>query len=196
MNFLRPKEELRLLDVSKPLRDDLLISLPLTTGLSPDELATLHLNDVSYEYNLLFVWRSKTHRDRPVVTNSETMFKIHQHADKRKTGPLFRLEGTAHSKVQHIRRTVKKWAREADLARWRRVTPYTLRHTFCIKWVVAGGSLEGLRRQLGHKDLCKLKPYLDFDYSYVKAEYHRIFGDVMHLARAHWNVPLTVPYIV
>ena len=196
MNFLRPKEELKLLDVSKPLRDDVMISTPLMTGLSPGELAAIDLDDIYFEYNLLFVWRSKTSRDHPVVVDPETMFKIHQYADKRKTGPLFQLEGNGPSKVQKIRRIVKKWAREASLARWHRVTPYTLRHTFCVKWVVAGGSLEGLRRQLGLKDLQKLRHYLDFDYSHVKVEYHRIFGDVMWLGRVHWNLPLKTPYIV
>lgn len=196
MNFLRPKEELKLIGVDKPLRDDLMITAPLMTGLSPGELVALDLDDVYYEYNILFVWRSKTSRDHPVVVDPVTMFKIYQYADKKKTGPLFQLDGTSHSKVQYVRRIVKKWAQEAGLARSHRVTPYTLRHTFCVKWVVAGGSLEGLRRQLGLTDLQKLRHYLDFDYSHVKAEYHRIFGDIMQLGRAHWNLPLTVPYIM
>ena len=173
-----------------------MISAPLMTGLSPGEMVSLNLDDVYYEYNLLFVWRNKTSRDHPVVVDPETIFKIYQYADKRKTGPLFQLDGITHSKVQHVRRVVKKWAREAGLARHHRVTPYTLRHTFCVKWVVAGGSLEGLRRQLGLRDLQKLKHYLDFDYSHVKAEYHRIFGEIMQLGRAHWNLPMNVPYIM
>ena len=173
-----------------------MITAPLMTGLSPAEMVALNLDDIYYDYNILFVWRSKTSRDHPVVVDPETMFKIHQHADKRKTGPLFQLEGAMPSKKQIIRRTVKKWAREAGLARCHRVTPYTLRHTFCVKWVVAGGSLESLRRQLGLKDLQKLSHYLDFDYSHVKVEYRRIFGEIMQLGRAHWNRPLNVPYIV
>ena len=99
-------------------------------------------------------------------------------------------------KVQTMRRTVKKWARAAGLPRWKRVTPYTLRHTFCIKWVLRHGSLEGLRRQLGHRNLQKLAHYLDFDYGDVRREYMRIFGDIEELTRRHWLPPQSVPYVV
>lgn len=176
MNFLRPREEARLLAVPKPPLDDLAIRLPLMTGVSPSEVADLNIDDVYYEYNVLFVYRSKTSIDHPVLVDAETMFRIFKYLDKRQRGSLLLLEGERRMKAQHLRRIVKRWAREAELSRWYRVTPYTLRHTFCVKWVMAGGSLEGLRRQLGHKSLQKLQHYLDFDYSHVVAEYNRIFA--------------------
>ena len=179
MNFLRPREELRLLSIEKPPLDDLVIRLPLRTGLSPGEMADMVVDDACYEYNLLFVWRSKVSRDHPVVCDSDTMWRIYRYVDRRKRGPLLELDGTRRVKVQKMRRIVKGWALKADLARWYRVTPYTLRHTFAIKWVLGGGTLEGLRRQLGHRNLQKLRDYLDFDYAEVKAQYARIFGDGM-----------------
>jgi len=194
MNFLRPREELRLLALEKPALDDLLIRLPLRTGLSPGEMADMIIDDVSYEYNLLFVWRSKVSRDHPVVTDSDTIWRIWKYVDKRRQGPLFLLEGDRRMKVQAIRRMVKRWAGAAGLDRWHRVTPYTLRHTFCIKWVLGGGSLEGLRRQLGHRNLQKLKDYLDFDYGQVKMEYARLFGDGLVGVLGFEPAKLQVPY--
>lgn len=194
MNFLRPREEQRLLALEKPAIDDLVIRLPLKTGLSPGEIADMTVDDVQYEYNLLFVWRSKVSRDHPVVCDSDTMFKIYQYLDKRIRGPLLELEGRRRMKVQHMRRIVKKWAGAAGLNRWHRVTPYTLRHTFCIKWVLGGGTLEGLRRQVGHSNLQKLKHYLDFDYTHVKAEYARIFGDGLHPTPRIPPTKMRIPY--
>lgn len=186
MNFLRPKEEVRLLEASKPLQDQLVIQTPLMTGLSPGELADLQVTDILWDYGVIAVWRSKISRDHLTLVDSQTLFKLWQYVDKRKRGPLLKLKGTRRRKVQHMRRTVKKWARKADLPRWHRVTPYTLRHTFCIKWVMAKGDLESLRRQLGLTSLQKLRHYLDFDFSYVRLEYARIFGDIEELTRRNW----------
>ena len=196
MNFLRPKEEIMLLEAPKPLHDQLVIQTPLTTGLSPGELADLQVTDILWDYSVIAVWRSKISRDHLTLVDSQTLFKLWQYADKRKSGPLFKLKGTRPIKVQNMRRTVKRWARKADLPRWHRVTPYTLRHTFCVKWVMAHGDLESLRRQLGLKSLQKLKHYLDFDFSYVRMEYARIFGDITELTRRHWALSPMVPYVV
>jgi len=167
------------LALPKPPLDDLVTRLPLMTGISPSEMADLTIDDVYPEYNVIFVYRSKTSKDHPVLVDAETMFRIYKYVDKRQRGPLLLLEGERRMKTQHIRRIVKRWAREAELSRWYRVTPYTLRHTFCVKWIMAGGSLEGLRRQLGHRSLQKLQHYLDFDYTHVIAEYNRIFARFM-----------------
>lgn len=175
MNFLRPREEQRILEVPKPQLDDLIIRIPLQTGLSPGEMIKLSVDDVSFEYGVLFVWRSKTSKDHLALCDADTMLKIFEYLDKRQRGPLFLLEGAYRMKAQHMRRRVTYYARDAEISRWRRVTPYTLRHTFCIKWVLSGGSLEGLRRQLGHRSLQKLQHYLDFDYTHVVGEYKRIF---------------------
>ena len=174
-NFLRPREEQRILSIPKEPLGDLIVRVPLMTGLSPGELAELSVDDVSYEYGVLFVWRSKVSNDHVAVVDQETLWQIHEYVDKRRFGPLLRLEGSRKMKVQHMRRLVKKWAAEAMINRWYRVTPYTLRHTFCIKWVLEGGSAEGLRRQLGLRSLQKLKHYLDFAYDQVHIQYRRIF---------------------
>lgn len=194
MNFLRPGEELRLLAVEKPALDDLVIRLPLRTGLSPGEMADMVVDDVCYEYNLLFVWRSKVSRDHPVIVDSDTMWRIYRYLDKRRDGSLLELEGSRRMRVQAMRRIVKQWAGAAGLARWHRVTPYTLRHTFCIKWILGGGTIEGLRRQLGHQSLQKLKHYLDFDYSEVKVQYARIFGDGLRPDLVLTPVKPEIPY--
>lgn len=175
MNFLRPREEFRLLGLPKPLMHQVIVQTPLMTGISPREFVDLQVEDVSWDYGLLFVWRSKVSRDHPVKVDTETMWLIWRYLDKRKTGPLLPWKESPRMKAQRLRRVVKRMAREADLLRWRRVTPYTLRHTFCIKWVLGGGTLEGLRRQLGHRSLQKLRVYLDFDYRHVEMEYKRIF---------------------
>ena len=62
VNFLRPREEQRILSIPKELLDDLIVRIPLMTGLSPGEMAELTVDDVAYEYGLLFVWRSKVSR--------------------------------------------------------------------------------------------------------------------------------------
>lgn len=190
---MRPNEEVTLLEIPKPLLDHLVIRIPLMTGLSPAELADLQVADILWDYSALAVWRSKVSNDHLALVDTQTLFKIHQYLDKRKTGPLLQLEGSRPTKVQIMRRIVKKWARNAGLPRWRRVTPYTLRHTFAIKWILGRGTAEGLRRQLGHRSLQKLRPYLDFDYRHVREDYTRIFGDVNELIRRHHTMHLSLP---
>jgi integrase len=176
LNFLRPREEMRILEAEKPLLQQVIVQTPLMTGLSPGEFLALHVEDVMWDYNMLYVWRSKVSRDHPAKCNSDTMRLLWTYLDKRKTGPLLELEGSYAARIQRLRRTVNYAARDAEILRWRRVTPYTLRHTFCIKWVQHRGTLEGLRRQLGHRSLQRLQHYLDFDYRHVELDYARVFG--------------------
>lgn len=195
LNFLRPREERRILAAEKPLLQQVCVQLPLMTGLSPGELLALHVEDVMWDYNMLYVWRSKVSRDHPAKCNSDTMMLLWTYLDKRKTGSLLELEGSYAAKIQRLRRLVKYAARDAEIHRWKRVTPYTLRHTFCIKWVQHQGTLEGLRRQLGHRDLQRLRHYLDFDYRHVELDYARVFGPQKPLRIGRPSKPLRPRYI-
>jgi len=196
MNFLRPGEIPLLLGVPKPLLHDIIIRLPLFTGMSPGEIAELQVQDVIWDYNVIFVWRRKVNRDHPVLVDSETMFKLWQYVDKRKSGPLLLLPGSLKMKVQVMRRIVKRWARKAGLVRYNRITPYTLRHTFCTYWVLSRRSSEGLRRQIGHANLQRLRDYLDFDYSSVRAEFAGIYGSLIPPTTLSFIQPQKIPYVV
>lgn len=164
------------MEAEKPLLHQVIVQTPLMTGIGPGEFLALHVEDVMWDYNMLYVWRSKVSRDHVAKIDSDTLLLLWTYLDKRKTGRLLELRGSYLARIQRLRRIVNRAARDAEILRWKRVTPYTLRHTFCIKWVQHLGSLEGLRRQLGHRDLQRLRHYLDFDYRHVELDYARVFG--------------------
>lgn len=164
---------------SNDLKERLIIRLLRYTGMSPKELIDLNAEDVDYRYSVLYVWRNKIRRDHLAIVDPVTMAMLYEYLDKRKAGPFLHDENGERLKpregVQWIRRLVKRFAREAGITRHYRITPYTLRHTFCVQWVFHRGDLESLRRQTGHKTLQKLQHYLDFEYDRVRAEYNRVF---------------------
>ena len=176
MNFLKDKDAKRLLSAANRLKAKTIIHTLLCTGIRSGELAALNVEDVDYECRALYIMDSKKKKRFAVPVDSKTLGLIKRYAHSRSEGPLFISQMTRKRLTdQGVCKTVRKAAERAGIKHKYNVTPRTLRHTFAINWLRAGGNIESLRRILRHKTLLSTQVYLDFDQSLVRREYERIY---------------------
>jgi len=55
--------------------------------------------------------------------------------------------------TSHLRRSVKRYVRKADIEEVDRVSPHTLRHTFATRFYRETGDIRMVQKALGHSDL-------------------------------------------
>ena len=55
--------------------------------------------------------------------------------------------------TSHLRRSVKRYARNAEIEEVGRVSPHTLRHTFATRLYRKTGNIRMVQKALGHSDL-------------------------------------------
>ena len=55
--------------------------------------------------------------------------------------------------TSHLRRSVKRYARKADIEEVDRVSPHTLRHTFATRLYRETGDIRMVQKALGHSGL-------------------------------------------
>jgi len=55
--------------------------------------------------------------------------------------------------TSHLRRSVKRYARKAEIEEVERVSPHTLRHAFATRLYRDTGNLRLVQKTLGHSDL-------------------------------------------
>lgn len=82
--------------------------------------------------------------------------------EKRHAGDEYLFDTSRGTRVteNHLRRRVKRAARDAGINEWERVSPHTLRHTFATHYLRAVGDVERIRRALGHADISITQVYL------------------------------------
>ncbi|NVM23937.1 MAG: site-specific integrase [Desulfobacterales bacterium] len=179
MNFLKDRDAKKLLSAAKRLKAQTIIHILLCTGIRSGELAALNVEDVDYDSKQLYIVDSKKKKRFAVPVDSKTLGLIKRYVHSRSEGPLFISQMTRKRLTdQGVCKTVRKAAARAGIKHKYNVTPRTLRHTFAINWLRAGGNIESLRRILRHKTLLSTQVYLDFDQSLVRREYERIFEGV------------------
>jgi len=175
--FLRPDDIAGLLSVVHTLRDILIVRLLYFCALRISEVLGLEVEDVDFEERLIQVrhavtpsGRPKGRKERLVPVDIDTLRILQIYVDLGFRGRLF------HIRPRHVQRLIKRYAREAGIQGWRRVTPHKLRHSFAVNWVKRGGDIERLRRILGHSSLARTQIYLQFRMEDVQEEYDRIMG--------------------
>lgn len=163
---------LTLFDLSTDIgfRDYVIVLLLLDTGLRLSEIAGLHVDDVRDGYVKVF---GKGRKEREVGVFPEVgklLWKyIHKHrkpSDLNETALFLTYRGTAVRTyvIQQLVHRVKL-ALGVDTVR---VSPHTFRHTFAKMYLVNGGDLFKLSRELGHSDIQTTRRYLE-DFSSTDA---------------------------
>lgn len=141
-----------------PLRDSVAWRLLAHTGIRPDELRSLTIENVNLGDGVIVVRNTKSRRDR-VIPLHESL-----RAD------MGKLIG-ARPKSQFVFGSDRKWRRDLMYVAFdkqlkragldgRGFTPYTLRHSFATHLAMSGISIHVLKELLGHKDLSSTQIYL------------------------------------
>ena len=178
-----------------------LYSTALYTGLRKGELAALTWGDVDLQRRTIHVARSfdgttKTRASRRYVPIVDALLPLLE--DWRRRGPeggglLFpnRLGKLMDRDHRVFRETLHRVLDRAGLGE-RGLTFHSLRHSFAVRWRLAGGTLDDLIQVMGHVSREMTKHYANVG-GYHRPEHFRIFGPAGSCTNATESVQETGP---
>lgn len=153
---LSPQELQQLIDNAHSLRDRLILSLFVYTGLRRAELQKLRASDVDQPRRRLLIRCGKGGKQRIVFLTDALISDLEEYVGANR-GFLFCGRGEKAMSLRNINYIVSRTAERAGIQtpnpRYASVGPHLLRHSFARNWKRAGGSLESLQKILGHSSL-------------------------------------------
>lgn len=154
---LSPAELRKLVAAAENPRDRLILELFIYTGIRRSELQKVCVEDLDFIRRRLVIQRGKGGKQRIVYLPDALVTALSAFCAGRRSGPLFPGRNGAPLSARAVNYVVSRVAEVACLQtpnpRYRHVSPHLLRHSFARNWKIAGGSLETLRRILGHASL-------------------------------------------
>ncbi len=130
----------------------------LDTGLRISELLGLSRQDVDLD-NLVLRVKGKGNKHRLVPTSMELRRKLYRHLAKHADALVFCTRNGGHLSQRDVLRDFKKLCGRLAIANVR-CSLHTLRHTFAVNYLRAGGNLYYLQRILGHSSITTTERYL------------------------------------
>jgi integrase len=146
------------------LRNYMMFSVMLETGMRRGELANIKVSDLHLDRSLIHIPDGKT-GSRAVTITSMLADKIRAYLKRRsrsayKESPYLFPSRTSLEKPtnpQYITQVFRRLKKELGLPN---LTPHTLRHAFCTYYLANGGSVENLRMQTGHTTYSAMLHYM------------------------------------
>lgn len=165
VEILSMEEVLQLRRACRDMRQLLLVDLLYDAGLRVREVVRLRVSDFEKHYRTITIRNSKGNKTR-VVQYGQTLRQSILAYCKAKGGvpeatllESYKEKGQPLSKrgVQYIIRQVVK---RSGIKK--RISPHSLRHTYAVHYLNAGGSLQQLQRLLGHEYITTTLHYLKY----------------------------------
>jgi len=180
MLFLRLDQALELLDVARDLREKLVIRYALFNGLSSMEIAEARIEHLDPVEGTLFLPRRHWKRNCVTDVDPETVRLQAIYSGGRKKGPLIRAIRGGHISPNWIWDIVKRVAARTVIPGGEEISPLILKRTFAREWLLAGGTIGSLQKQLSHKHLWSTAHYLRFVMEDVRRNHARLMERVSH----------------
>jgi integrase/recombinase XerD len=141
-----------------PHRDYLYMRIMLKAGLRASEAVSLQPEHIDLMSGKLMVREGKGAKDRTLWIGEELLGELRSWMDRRKStagDSKYLLPTSKGTKVatSHLRRSVKRYAKKAEIDDVDRVSPHTLRHTFATRLYRSAGKIRMVQKALGHSDL-------------------------------------------
>jgi len=141
-----------------PHRDYLFMRLMLKTGLRASEATALQPEHLDLMSGKLSVREGKGAKDRTLWVGKDVLEELQEWTGRRSEEAQrsnFLLPTREGTKVatSHLRRSVKRYARKAEIEEVDRVSPHTLRHTFATRLYRETSNIRMVQKALGHSDL-------------------------------------------
>lgn len=152
-------------DYRAPCRDRLACRLMLEAGLRVGEVVALRPEHVRWQTGRVVVREGKGSLDRRVFVSDDLRDALAEWVEEEGIDEdelIFQTRTGSQLEPNHLRRRVKRAARDAGLQEAERVTPHTLRHTFATHFLRRTGDLEKLRQLMGHSDISTTQIYLNY----------------------------------
>lgn len=158
---LKRTEVHRLLAAIEDLRERAVIELLLDSGLRLNEATQLRWRDLDFEEGTIHVSHGKGDKERYAVFGASTAASLLAWRADRLFAPdpsdrVFLGERGPLSSAG-MYKLVKRVAKRAEVE----MHPHSLRHTFAVFYLDAGGSIYDLSRLMGHGDIKTTTIYLD-----------------------------------
>jgi len=137
-----------------PRRDYLFMRLMLKAGLRSAEAVALQPDHIDMPTGKVTVREGKGAKDRTLWISNDLRDEIGEWLERRPESDYL-LPTSKGKKVDtsQLRRSVKRYAKEAEIAEVDRVSPHTLRHTFATRLLRETGNIRKVQKALGHSDL-------------------------------------------
>ncbi|MCS3685395.1 site-specific recombinase XerD [Salinibacter ruber] len=141
-----------------PHRDYLYMRIMLKAGLRASEATALRPEHIDLMSGKLMVREGKGAKDRTLWIGEELLEELQSWMDRRKATAgesVYLLPTSKGTQVatSHLRRSVKRYAQDAEIEEVGRVSPHTLRHTFATRLYRSTGKIRLVQKALGHSDL-------------------------------------------
>jgi len=144
-----------------PRRDRLMMELCLAAGIRAGEVVAVRVEHVDFATGRLDVRDGKGAKDRRLWLGDEVLGRLGAWMDRRPSAPwLFPTSRGTRVRTSHLRRSVKRYARMADVDEAERVSPHTLRHTFATRLYERTRDLALVKMALGHADISTTTIYV------------------------------------
>jgi integrase/recombinase XerD len=137
-----------------PHRDYLYMRVMLKAGLRASEAVSLQPEHIDLMSGKLTVREGKGAKDRTLWIGEELLEELQKWTGRRPESDWL-LPTSKGTKVatSHLRRSVKRYAKKAEIDDVDRVSPHTLRHTFATRLYRETGKIRMVQKALGHSDL-------------------------------------------
>jgi site-specific recombinase XerD len=163
--ILTPEELKHLRNCCRDMRQLLIISILYDTGIRVRELIRLRASDFDKHHRTIIIRNSKGNKTRVVNYGEQLRDTLNKYCKARGGVPANTLLESYKEKdkpltlrgVQYIVRQVVK---RSGIKK--RISPHTLRHTFAVHYLNAGGSIFHLQMLLGHANITTTLHYLKY----------------------------------
>lgn len=174
MLFLRRDQARELLRSCASLRERLIVRYFMLNGLSPMELTTGRLENLDPVDCTLYLPRRHWKRNCLADIDAETVKLQILYAEDREEGPLVRSRRRRSLGKFGLWKAVKRIAMRTGIPGKGKVSPLVLKRTFAREWLISGGSVGSLQKQLSHKHLWSTAHYLRFVMDDVRPDHARM----------------------
>ena len=174
MLFLRLKYALELLEAARTPRERLILRYMIFNGLSPMEVSDARIEHLDPVECSLFLPRRHWKRNCVTDIDPETVRIQILYSGPLEKGPLIRRRDGCHISRLWIRHLVKRVAHQTTIPGKEKISPLVLKRTFAREWLLSGGTVGSLQKQLGHRHLWSTAHYLRFIMEDVKRNHVRM----------------------
>ncbi|MFW6083172.1 MAG: tyrosine-type recombinase/integrase [Thermoplasmatota archaeon] len=152
-------------------RNYCMMLLMLDCGLRVSETIDLKLEHIDKLRNQIEIKDSKGAKDRMIWISEKDIEELDEWIDRRaeliEEGKIPEPEDSwvfitfngTQVKSSYLRRTVKKYAKEVSIEKWKDISPHTLRHTFATDLYERTDNLRKVQKILGHSDISTTQIY-------------------------------------
>ena len=146
------KEEVKkLLDNINNEKHKFIVSFMYSTGVRVSELVNIHVGDLELERGFGWVRHGKGDKDRMFIISEKLINGLAALTKNKNPGEfLFLTNKNQKYNVNSIYMIIKNASKLSGIARYKRVHPHTLRHSFATHLIENGYSIGDVKHLLGH----------------------------------------------